>query len=166
MQRIAILGRSGSGKSTLANKIGKILHRPVIHLDKLFWNPDWTPAFSVKQDWIDFVSKMTEGSEWIIDGNYHRSVLKPRLENANMLVFLDYSLAVCLWRVLKRRFFGSKISDRHSDMKEKLRFDFIKYMFTYPSKEILNKVLQYKNIKKVYFIRNDKDIVSLIKDLS
>ena len=44
MNRIAIIGSPGSGKSTLALKLSEILHIPVVHLDQLFWSPNWEPV--------------------------------------------------------------------------------------------------------------------------
>jgi adenylate kinase family enzyme len=40
MERIAIVGSGGSGKSTLARTLGEVLHVPVYHLDKLYWQPN------------------------------------------------------------------------------------------------------------------------------
>jgi adenylate kinase family enzyme len=40
-KRIIIIGSSGGGKSTLARQLGDITGLPVIHLDKVFWNPNW-----------------------------------------------------------------------------------------------------------------------------
>ena len=41
MQRIIIIGCGGAGKSTLARKLGEVLDLPVVHLDQLFWKPNW-----------------------------------------------------------------------------------------------------------------------------
>lgn len=165
MERIAILGRSGSGKSTLADKVGKTLGKPVIHLDKIFWNPDWTQSFSERTDWINFVSKMVTEDEWIIEGNYHRSVLEPRIERATTIIFLDYPLIVCLYRALKRKFLGSKVPDRHEGMKERFGLDFLKYMIVYPNNKILNSILKYKNTKEVYIIRNKRGVENFLESL-
>jgi adenylate kinase family enzyme len=39
MERVIIIGCGGSGKSTLARQLGERTGLPVVHLDKLFWNP-------------------------------------------------------------------------------------------------------------------------------
>ena len=41
MQRIMIVGRPGSGKSSLAQAIGERTGLPVIHIDKIHWQPGW-----------------------------------------------------------------------------------------------------------------------------
>lgn len=41
MERILITGCSGAGKTTLAKKIAEKFELPLIHLDKIFWQPNW-----------------------------------------------------------------------------------------------------------------------------
>jgi adenylate kinase family enzyme len=59
MQRIVILGNAGSGKSTLARAIGERLGLPVVHLDTLFWEPNW-----VETDAEQFRTRVREAVAW------------------------------------------------------------------------------------------------------
>ena len=48
MTKITIIGPSGSGKSTLAKQLGDFYEVPVIHLDSLYFNPNWQEISSRK----------------------------------------------------------------------------------------------------------------------
>lgn len=39
--KIAVIGYSGAGKSTLAKKLGKLFRCPVLHLDRIQFEPGW-----------------------------------------------------------------------------------------------------------------------------
>ena len=39
--KVAVIGYSGSGKSTLAKKLGRIYQCPVLHLDRINFEPGW-----------------------------------------------------------------------------------------------------------------------------
>lgn len=39
--KIAVIGYSGAGKSTLAKKAGKLFRCPVLHLDRIQFEPGW-----------------------------------------------------------------------------------------------------------------------------
>ena len=39
--KIAVMGYSGAGKSTLARKLGNIYDCPVLHLDRIQFEPGW-----------------------------------------------------------------------------------------------------------------------------
>ena len=46
-----IIGSSGAGKSTFARRLGESTGLPVVHLDRLFWNPGW--AETPKDEWSE-----------------------------------------------------------------------------------------------------------------
>ena len=53
MKRILIIGCCGAGKTTLANVLSKRLNLPVVHLDRLWWNPGWiesSPEIAIEVD--------------------------------------------------------------------------------------------------------------------
>lgn len=101
MRRIVILGRGGAGKSTLATQIGDILQLPVIELDKYFWKPGLTPT--PKREWINVQQELASKSGWVMDGDLGKyDVLEARLQAADTVIILDFSLMVCLIRALRR----------------------------------------------------------------
>jgi len=102
VRRVVVLGRSGAGKTTLALRIGAALRVPVIHLDGLFWNDDWTrvnpEVFDTRQ------AAAAAADAWVIDGNYASTAgFRQRLARAECIVIVDAPAHVCLWRVLRRR---------------------------------------------------------------
>ena len=102
MQRVAVIGCPGSGKTTFCNTLGKALNRPVVHLDKLLWKPNWQmiPYAQRKQIHDELIAP----DQWLIDGMW-RSHLADRLQRATLVIFLDYKRSVCMrratWRHLK-----------------------------------------------------------------
>jgi adenylate kinase family enzyme len=99
VNRIAIVGATGSGKSTLAAQIGNKLDLPVIELDALFWEPNWT---QVPDDLFrKRVDQALQGTHWVVGGNYSRArdIIWRRAE---ILIWLDYPLPLVAWRLFKR----------------------------------------------------------------
>jgi adenylate kinase family enzyme len=101
--RIAIIGNSGSGKSTLARALSARLRIKHIELDALNWRPEWS-ALSIEQPeaWAHLVGEAIVGDEWITDGNYSIGALPQILPRATDVIWLDYSRAVIMTRVLRR----------------------------------------------------------------
>lgn len=92
-RKIVIIGCSGAGKSTLAVALGKRLDIPVIHLDKMWWLPDW--QHRTEEEFDELLEKVLLKDSWIIDGDYSRTFAK-RLEYADYCIFLDYPPDICL----------------------------------------------------------------------
>src|ERR1700733_11230557 len=99
MRRVAVVGSSGAGKSTFARRLGERTGLPVIHLDHAYWRPGWDPP--PDDEWDEIAPRLAAGDEWIIDGNYSRTV-DARARRADVVVFLDYPRVGCLARVLRR----------------------------------------------------------------
>jgi hypothetical protein len=99
LRRFVVVGPSGSGKTTLGRDIAARLELPFIELDALHWGTDWTPP--TPEDFRERVARALEGEAWVADGNYGkvRDVMWGR---AQALVWLDYSLSVCLARLFVR----------------------------------------------------------------
>lgn len=99
MERVVVIGCSGAGKSTFAQELARRLDLEYVELDRLFQGPDWVirSADEVRGELLE----ITQEERWVVDGNYSmvRNAIWP---TATTIVWLDYSLATCFWRALKR----------------------------------------------------------------
>lgn len=110
--KIVIIGYSGSGKSTLAQQLGKQHKCEVMHLDCVHWLPGWNERD--KSEVIQIVSEFLDSHDsWIIDGNYSYACFERRLNEATQIIFLDFPIHICLYRVLKR-YFSNRGKSRES----------------------------------------------------
>lgn len=101
MQRILVLGRGGAGKSTAARRLGHITGLPVVELDREFWRPGLvaTPP----EEWVREQARLGAAERWVMDGDLGPyDVLPPRLERADTVLVLDFSLVRCAWQALRR----------------------------------------------------------------
>jgi energy-coupling factor transporter ATP-binding protein EcfA2 len=105
-QRILILGRTGSGKTTLARELAAATGVPHVELDALYFGPNFSTApLPVLRD---RTSAAIAGDRWVTDGNKSavRDLVWPR---ADTVIWLDYPLAVCLWRLGKRALWRTSV---------------------------------------------------------
>jgi len=126
MRRFVILGNAGSGKSTLARRLGARLDLPVVHLDRLFWQPGWVEpendAFRAR------VAEAIAGDAWVCEGNYGGRTLDLRLPRAELVVWLDTPRWVCLWRVIRRACLRDPRPDLAPGCEEKLNGAFAEFL--------------------------------------
>lgn len=100
MNRISIVGNSGSGKSTIARALGARLGVPVLELDSLFHQGNWTPLPT--NDFQRRVGEfMSTHPRFIVDGNYP-AVLPGVWAAADTVIWLSPSRAENMRAILGR----------------------------------------------------------------
>ncbi|MFD1885523.1 DNA topology modulation protein [Paenibacillus wenxiniae] len=167
MKRILIIGCSGSGKSTLATQLQPILHLPLIHLDRYYWKPNWEATEN--DEWDQRVHEFAAGEEWIIDGNYSRT-MDLRLKRADLIIWLDIPRRVCLYRVIKRwiQYDGRTRPDLNEACPEKIDWAFLRWVWNYPKRtrpRTIAKLQQLEPHQQVVRIHNNKQLHTFIDHL-
>jgi len=100
--RVNVVGASGSGKSTFAKQLAVGLGLPMIEMDALFWNPNWSePSDAV---FFERVRSALARPRWVLDGNYDRTV-PIKWQHVTAVIWLDYSLPRTLLQGLRRALF-------------------------------------------------------------
>lgn len=155
--RICIIGGSGTGKTTLANKLSEIYGLPAIHIDGINYLSDWKARNKEERDKI--ILSLLENEKWIIDGIY-KTTLKPRLEKADLIVWLDYSTFAQMKGILKR-FFTIKGKERTDipGCKEKMSREFFFYTLNFRRKNrhhITDNIVDIDNSKILRFTNRRK----------
>jgi adenylate kinase family enzyme len=164
--KIAIIGSPGSGKSTLAVKLHTILGIPLFHLDQYFWQPGWQrpdrEAFKKVHD------ELCDKNSWIIEGMGIRH-FERRIKQADVIIFLDMPLNVCLYRIFKRALlnFGKVVFSSAPGCPERVPdWEFLKYVWNFNKKqkiEVEALLRYYEGQKKIFVVKNEFDVRELIK---
>ena len=163
MRKIIVIGCPGSGKSIFSKKLKKLYNLPLYHLD-LIWNkPDKTTI--TREEFDQELSKIFNTDEWIIDGNYQRT-LETRIQHANTIFLLDYPLDVCLNgatnRVgIKREDMPWKEETLNEEFKQKI-IDFSKEKLP----TIYNLLDKYKENKNIIIFKTREDSIKYLDELS
>ena len=102
VRRVVILGRGGAGKSALAHELSSLTGIPAVELDSVFWQSGPTPT--PVEEWVLKQRELVAGETWILDGDLgpYDSGLGARLSAADTIIVLDFGLARCVWRTLRR----------------------------------------------------------------
>jgi adenylate kinase family enzyme len=129
-RRIVIVGGCGAGKSTLARALAERLGLPVVHFDYHYWQPGWVQPDPA--EWDARTLELASGDRWVIDGNHVRT-LPSRLARADVVVWLDFSTALCLRRVLLRiaTTYGRVRPDMGPGCPEKIDVEFLLYVLRF-----------------------------------
>lgn len=126
MERVLVVGPCGAGKSTLTFALAEQLALPLFHMDKLNWQPGWIE--SPRDVLAERIEAVVSGERWLLEGTYGGS-LEQRLPRADTVIYLDYPVPLCLWRLLKRirHWRGQARPDMTAGCEE--RFDLAFFLF-------------------------------------
>ena len=133
MKKVIVIGSGGAGKSTFSRQLGEVTGIPVIHLDRLYWRPNWDKM--PKTEWEATIAGLIKNDSWIMDGNFG-GTREMRMRAADTIIFLDVPRRVCLYRVIKRaiKYRGRNRPDMAKGCNEKLDFEFLGWVWNYPGR--------------------------------
>lgn len=99
----------------------------MIHIDQLNWQPGWVE--STKPELQRKLANATSDERWVIDGNYGGTMAQ-RLERADTVVYLDFPIPLCLWRLVRRWWTYRKTArpDMTEGCPERIDFAFLWYV--------------------------------------
>jgi hypothetical protein len=81
--------------------LGNITGLPVIELDKIFWHEELVAT--PHESWVLAQEKIVAEDRWIIDGDLGRyDAVEVRLQAADTIVLLDFSLLRCAVQAIRR----------------------------------------------------------------
>ena len=161
IKRIAIIGSPGSGKTTLSLILAEKTGLPVHHLDYNCWGENWV----MKNGLEDITRNLASKPVWIIDGDYFNT-MKVRLEAADMIIYLNFSRWLCLWRVCKRMItsYGKTRPDMPQCCAERFGWQFVKFLvfvWRYHTRKkplILELLGKYAASKQVFVFKNNSEL--------
>ncbi len=142
-QRFMIAGSAGSGKSTLARILGERTGLPVFHMDHIHWKPGWTERGQSEKTAL--IAEVVAKQKWILEGNHSRT-FDSRIKRAQVLIWLDLPVAVCLFRVARRtlRYRGQTRPDLPPNCPERLDAETLKFLiYVWQSRHKIRKLLRH-----------------------
>ncbi len=99
MKKAIIIGCPGSGKTTFAIKLKEITGLPLYHLDAIWHKPDKTHI--PREEFDERITDIFAQPEWIIDGNYKRTI-EMRMKECDTVFLFDLTTEICLQGVTER----------------------------------------------------------------
>jgi adenylate kinase family enzyme len=99
MNKIIVIGCPGSGKTTFAEKLNKITNLQIYYLDAIWHRPDRTHIS--RNDFDARISEIFSLDQWIIDGNYSRT-LERRIIACDTVFLFDLPTEICLQGATER----------------------------------------------------------------
>lgn len=162
MKKVIVVGCPGSGKSTFARKLQEKTGLPLYYLDMIWHKPDKTTL--TKEEFDEKLHELIARDEWIIDGNYSRT-LEPRLQACDTAFVFDLPLEVCLAGAQAR--VGTKRIDMPWEETE-LSQEFLNYILSFSQQQLprlLQLARQYSSQKQVVFFRSRQECDDFLKSL-
>ena len=160
MRKILVIGSGGAGKSTLARRLSDIIKIEVIHLDTLYWRPEWVET--PKEEWRKTVKGLIILDSWIMDGNYS-GTLDIRIDASDTVIFLDLPPRICLWRVIKRVMLYRNRSrpDMAKGCQERFDLKFLNWVWNYQKRtrpKIVELLQKYSNGRRIVWLRSNEEV--------
>src|SRR5688500_8213457 len=165
MERVVVIGSGGAGKSTFSRRLGEATGLPVIHLDNVFWKPNWQPTPA--EEWEKTVAELVRRDSWIMDGNFG-GTRELRIRASDTVIFLDIPRLICLYRVIKSAitFRGKNRPDMAEGCHEKFDREFAGWVWNFPKRSrgrILEQMKEFPE-KRFVILRSSRQAERFIQE--
>ena len=163
MKKIIIIGCPGSGKTTFAERLNQITGLPLYYLDAIWHKPDKTHIS--REDFDKSISEIFNTSEWIIDGNYNRTI-EMRLRQCDTVFLFDLPTEICIQGATER--LGKDRYDLPWIEKE-LTLSFRQSIEEFPINslpKIYELIEKYSNDKQVIVFKSREDVDFYLKSIN
>ena len=162
-----VIGSGGAGKSELSRRLGEILGIEVIHLDRVYWRPNWTEP--PKHEWKETIEGLVRRESWIMDGNFGGTI-ETRAAAADTIILLDLPRVLCVWRAVKRRlkYPNRTRPDMGEGCPEKVDLEFLQWIWNFhrDSRPRLMEVLRRNDeSKSIFVLKSRREVETFIQDL-
>ncbi len=164
MKKILVIGSGGAGKSTFSRRLSELTGIEIIHLDQLYWQPNWGRV--TEEDWAKTVETLIAKDSWIMDGNYSRT-MEIRFAACDTIIFLDIPRLICLYRVIKRRLKYRRTNrpDMAQGCREKIDAEFLGWIWNYPKRNKLiieDKLKRFANGKTIIRLKSKREVAEFL----
>ena len=99
MKKVIVIGCPGSGKTTFAEKLQQCSGLPLYYLDAIWHKPDKTHI--PRDEFDERIKEIFETTEWIIDGNYSRTI-EMRIIKCDTVFLFDLPTEICIQGATER----------------------------------------------------------------
>ena len=162
MKKVIVIGCPGSGKTTFSEKLHKITGLPLYHLDVIWHKPDKTHI--TRDNFDKSIAEILNTSEWIIDGNYNRTI-EIRLKHCDTVFLFDLQTEVCIEGAMNR--LGKERYDLPWIEKEiNPSFKQLIMEFPYKSLPIIYKLIEkYKDGREIVIFKSREDADAYLRSI-
>jgi adenylate kinase family enzyme len=167
MRKVVVIGSGGSGKSTFARRLGVATGLEVIHLDSVFWRPNW--ARTPTDEWERTIRELVGRDKWIMDGNFGgtRAI---RFDACDTVIFLDLPRTVCMYRVIKRTILyrGRTRPDMAKGCLEKFDLEFLSWVWNFRKRSRSRIVDDLRRLsgKSIHVLKSKREAESFLAKIT
>ena len=161
MKKVIVIGCPGSGKSYFSKRLKKVTNLPLYHLDVIYHRVDGSEI--PKEEFDKFLINIFKEDEWILDGNYQRT-LEMRLKECDTCFLLDINTEECLKGAYER---VGTARDDLPFIENELDKEFEKRILDFASEKLpkIYELLDKYNDKNIIIFKSRKEAEDYIKTI-
>lgn len=162
MKKAIVIGCPGSGKTTFAEKLNKCTGLPLYYLDAIWHKPDKTHI--PRDEFDERIREIFSTDEWIIDGNYSRTI-EMRLIECDTVFLFDLPTEVCIQGATERLGKGRYDLPWIEKELDPEFEDFIKEFSGKSLPKIYSLIEKYKTGKQIVIFKSRAEADEFLKNL-